>query len=60
MESDTFYEDFVIKIIWRLSGNFIYHVSSMKTPNNLQTNFTTRSPLKVSLPTYTVSIQSPH
>ena len=23
MESDTFYGDFMVKLIWRLSGNFI-------------------------------------
>ena len=31
------------ELLWRLSGNLIYHVSSMKTLNNLQTNFTIES-----------------
>ena len=46
MDSDyvTFNEDFVVKLIWRLSVELIYHVFSMKTPDNLQTNFTTKSP----------------
>ena len=26
MESDTFYEDFMVKLMRRFSGNFIYHV----------------------------------
>ena len=30
----------MVKLLWRLSGNLIYHVLSMKTPHNLQTNFT--------------------
>ena len=32
MESDNFYGDFMVKSIWRLSGNLFYHISSMKTP----------------------------
>ena len=44
MESDTFYGDFMVKLIWRLSGNLIYHVFSMKTPDNLQAYFTIKSP----------------
>ena len=44
MESDTFYGDFVVKLTRRLSGNLIYHVFSMKTPDNIQTNFTIKSP----------------
>ena len=31
--SDTFYRDFMVKLIRRLSGNLIY---SMKTPDDLQ------------------------
>ena len=38
-ESDTFYRACVVKLIWRLSANFIYHVFSMKTSGNPQTNF---------------------
>ena len=30
MESDTFYGDFMVKSEWGLSGNWIYHVFSMK------------------------------
>ena len=31
MESDIFHRDSIVKLIWRLSGNMIYHVFSMKT-----------------------------
>ena len=34
------------KLIYRLSGKLSYLVSSMKTPNDLQTSFTTKSPYK--------------
>ena len=51
MESDTFCGNFMVKLIWGLPGNLFYHVFSMKTPDNLQTNFTMKSPLKVSLST---------
>ena len=44
MKSDTFYGEFKVKIIWRLSGNLIHHVFSMKTPDNLQTDFAIKSP----------------
>ena len=44
MESDTFYGDFMVKSIWRLSGNWIFHVFCMKTQVDLQTNFTIKSP----------------
>ena len=40
MESDTFNGDFMVKSIWRLSGNLIHHIFSLKTQDNLQTNFT--------------------
>ena len=43
MDSDTFYGDFVIKLIWRLPGNLIHHAFFKKTPDNLQTNFTINS-----------------
>ena len=36
--------DSMVKLMWRLSGNLIYHVFSMKTPENLQTNFAIKSP----------------
>ena len=29
-ERDTFYGDFIVKVIWRLSGNSIYHTFSIK------------------------------
>ena len=32
MESDTFYEDLMVKLIWRLPGKLIYYVFSVKTP----------------------------
>ena len=43
MESGTYCGDFIDKSIWRLSGNFIYHVLTMKSfstlsPYNLHTN----------------------
>ena len=44
MESDTFSEDFMLELIWRLSGYLIYHVFFMKTPGNSLTNFTIKSP----------------
>ena len=31
MESDTFYEDFMVTLIWRMFGDLIYDVFSMKT-----------------------------
>ena len=51
MESDTFYGDFILKLAWILSGNLIFHAFSMKTPDNLPTNISIKSPLKVSLST---------
>ena len=30
MESDTFYGDFIVKVIWRWSGYLIIHVFSIK------------------------------
>ena len=43
MESDTSYGDFMAKLIWRPSGNLIYHIFSMKSPDNLQTTLTIKS-----------------
>ena len=43
MESDTFYRYFIVKLIWRLSVDLIYLVFSMKTTDDLQTNFTIKS-----------------
>ena len=34
----------MVKLICRLSDNFIYHVFSMKTPDNLQINLTIEFP----------------
>ena len=34
MESDTFYGDFMVLSIWRLSGKSICHIFSMKTPDS--------------------------
>ena len=39
MESYTTYGDFVVKLIWRLSGYLIEHVFSIETPDNVHTNF---------------------
>ena len=55
MESDTFYGEFMVKLIWRLSRILSYHFFFMKTPYNLQTNFAIKPPQKVSL-----SILSPY
>ena len=44
MESDTFYGDFMVKLIWMLSGNLTHFVFSMKTPDNLLANITMKSP----------------
>ena len=30
------YGDFMVKLIWRSSGDLIYHAFSMKIPDNLQ------------------------
>ena len=43
MESDTFYGDFMLKLTCILPGNLICHISSMKTPDNLRTNFAIKS-----------------
>ena len=43
MESDTFYGDFIVKLIWRLSGNLIHRAFSMKTTSRL-INCTIESP----------------
>ena len=43
MESDTCYGDFIVKSIWKLSDYLIYRVFFMKTPDNIQTNFTIKS-----------------
>ena len=44
MEDDTSDRDSMVKFIWTLSGNLIYDVYSMKIPDNVQINFTTKSP----------------
>ena len=31
MGHGTFYGDFMVELIWRLSGNLIFHVFSIKT-----------------------------
>ena len=48
MERDTFYGDFMVKLIWKLSADLIYHVFSMKIPDNLQTNYSHPVTVKVS------------
>ena len=35
MQGNNLYRDFMVKLIWRLSGNLIYHVFSMKTQDKL-------------------------
>ena len=39
MESNTSYGDFMVKLIWRLSGYLIEHVFSTEIPDNVHTNF---------------------
>ena len=41
----------MVKWIWRSSGNLIYRVFSMETPDNLQTNVTIKPPEKEALST---------
>ena len=36
MESDSVYGDFMVKLMWRFSGNLIYYVFSIKSIINLQ------------------------
>ena len=43
MESGNCYEDFMVKLILRLSGNLLYHAFAMKTSDNLQTDFIIKS-----------------
>ena len=38
MESDTYYEGFMVKLIQRLFENSVYHDFSTETSDNLQTN----------------------
>ena len=47
----------MVKLIQRFSGNLIYHVLYLKTPDNLQTNFATKCALK-SITLHAVSKQS--
>ena len=44
MKCDTFYADFMVKLIWRFCGDLIFYAFSMKAQDNLQTNFTIKSP----------------
>ena len=43
MESDTFRGNFMMKLIWRFSGNLIYHVFFKKKQDNLHIGFTIKS-----------------
>ena len=38
----------MVKLIWGMSGNLAHYVFFIKVPDNLQTNFTIKSPYKVS------------
>ena len=44
MESDTFYKDFMVKLVWRLSGVFGGKTWHFKLLENLHVNFTIKSP----------------
>ena len=35
MDTNTFYGDFMVKLVWWLCGNFILLVFSIKTPDKL-------------------------
>ena len=45
METDTFYRDFMVKSISRLSGVFMEKTWLIKLAGNRHTNFTVKSPL---------------
>ena len=59
MESDTFYGGSVVKLIWRLSDNLIYHVFFKENPRQSPDWFYHKISIK-SITLYTVSIQSPY
>ena len=44
MMSDSFYGDFMVKLIGKLYGNLIYHVFSIKNLDNPQTELTIKYP----------------
>ena len=49
MESDIFYGDFMVKLVWRFSGVFIEELWYIKLPHKLHITFIIKSPTKVSL-----------
>ena len=44
VESDTFFRDFMVKLVWKLSGVFMETILYIKLPDNTHTNFTIKSP----------------
>ena len=40
MGSDTFYGDFIVKLIWRLSDNLIYRGFYIENPKDFRAHFT--------------------
>ena len=44
----------MVKLIWKLSCNLVYHVFSLKTPDNLQTDFYHEISIK------SITLQEPH
>ena len=44
MDIDPSYRDFMVKLIWKFSGNLIYHVFLRKRKENLRINFNIKSP----------------
>ena len=43
MESDTFYGDLMVKLIWRLSGVFMEKTLHVKLQDDIHINFTIKS-----------------
>ena len=56
-ESDTFHGNFMVKLVWRLSGVFMEKTRLIKLPDNRHTDFTAKSPI-ISITPHTVLILS--
>ena len=48
MKSDTLYGDFLVKLMWRLSGVFKKKTWQIGLPDNIHINFTIKCQLNVS------------
>ena len=49
VENYTFYGDFMVKLVWRLSEAFVEKIRQLKFPDKLHINSTIKFPQKVSL-----------